>query len=179
MAGRGSSRAMRSFGGLTDNLNYPENASRCALEIASLMLDGQRARGYCLEMICADFLAGANPDASGNAGSLLLPLSRICLLLPNSQRQEFLLRIPKRLYLEGRHRYKSICTCKARVARSNSRCQSRVLRSAGSVDILFTTMRIPGEPFQSVGTRRVVRGILPRDLGGASRIPQASGTPGN
>ena len=29
------------------------------------MLGGQKARGYCLEMICADFLAGANLDASG------------------------------------------------------------------------------------------------------------------
>ncbi len=34
-----------------------------ALETASLMLGGQKARGYCLEMICADFLAGANLDA--------------------------------------------------------------------------------------------------------------------
>ena len=66
-----------------------------ALETASLMLGGQKARGYCLEMICADFLAGANLDASGDADSLLLALNRIYLLLPNSQRQEFLLRIPK------------------------------------------------------------------------------------
>ncbi|HSY98491.1 MAG TPA: hypothetical protein VK788_03265 [Terriglobales bacterium] len=66
-----------------------------ALETASLMLGGQKARGYCLEMICADFLAGASMDASGNADSLLLALSRTYLLLPNSQRQEFLLRIPK------------------------------------------------------------------------------------
>ena len=66
-----------------------------ALETASLMLGGQKARGYCLEMICADFLAGANLDASGNADSLLLALRRIYLLLPNSQQQEFLLRIPK------------------------------------------------------------------------------------
>jgi hypothetical protein len=28
-----------------------------AVETASLMLGGQKARGYCLEMICADFLA--------------------------------------------------------------------------------------------------------------------------
>ena len=66
-----------------------------ALETASLMLGGQKVRGYCLEMICADFLAGANPDASANADSLLLALSRIYLLLPNSQQQEFLLRIAK------------------------------------------------------------------------------------
>jgi hypothetical protein len=30
-----------------------------ALEIAGLMLATDRSRGYCLEMICADFLAGA------------------------------------------------------------------------------------------------------------------------
>jgi hypothetical protein len=66
-----------------------------ALETASLMLGGQKARGYCLEMICADFLTGANLDASGRSDSLLLALSRIYLLLPNSLKQEFLLRIPK------------------------------------------------------------------------------------
>jgi hypothetical protein len=66
-----------------------------ALEVTSLMLGGQKARGHCLEMICADFLAGANLDVSGNADSLLLALSRIYLLLPNSQQQEFLRRIPK------------------------------------------------------------------------------------
>jgi hypothetical protein len=31
-----------------------------ALEAASLMLGSDKSRGYCLEMICADFLAGAN-----------------------------------------------------------------------------------------------------------------------
>ncbi len=30
-----------------------------ALEIAGLMLGTDKSRGYCLEMICADFLAGA------------------------------------------------------------------------------------------------------------------------
>ena len=66
-----------------------------ALETASLMLGGQKARSYCLEMICADFLAGANLEVGGSSDSLLLALSRIYLLLPNPQRQEFLLRIPK------------------------------------------------------------------------------------
>jgi hypothetical protein len=33
-----------------------------ALETAALMLGSNRSRGYCLEMICADFLAGANLD---------------------------------------------------------------------------------------------------------------------
>jgi hypothetical protein len=31
-----------------------------AIETAGLMLGTDRSRGYCLEMICADFLAGAN-----------------------------------------------------------------------------------------------------------------------
>ena len=37
-----------------------------ALETASLMLGSQKARGYCLEMICADFLAGANLEETGS-----------------------------------------------------------------------------------------------------------------
>ena len=35
-----------------------------ALEMASRMLGSDRSRGYCLEMICADFLAGANLEPS-------------------------------------------------------------------------------------------------------------------
>jgi hypothetical protein len=31
-----------------------------ALETAGLMLGSSKSRGYCLEMICADFLAGAS-----------------------------------------------------------------------------------------------------------------------
>jgi hypothetical protein len=34
-----------------------------ALETAALMLGTDKSRGYCLEMICADFLAGANLDS--------------------------------------------------------------------------------------------------------------------
>ena len=41
-----------------------------ALEIASLMLGGQKARGYCLEMICADFLGWRE---SGRLRQLRLP----------------------------------------------------------------------------------------------------------
>jgi hypothetical protein len=36
-----------------------------ALETAGLMLGTDRSRGYCLEMICADFLAGANVRDNG------------------------------------------------------------------------------------------------------------------
>jgi hypothetical protein len=31
-----------------------------AIETAGLMLGTEKSRGYCLEMICADFLAGVN-----------------------------------------------------------------------------------------------------------------------
>jgi hypothetical protein len=35
-----------------------------AIETAALMLGSDKSRGYCLEMICADFLAGASLDGS-------------------------------------------------------------------------------------------------------------------
>jgi hypothetical protein len=31
-----------------------------AIETAALMLGSDKSRGYCLDMICGDFLAGAN-----------------------------------------------------------------------------------------------------------------------
>jgi hypothetical protein len=40
-----------------------------ALETAGLILGNDKSRGYCLEMICADFLAGASLE-SGEAKSL-------------------------------------------------------------------------------------------------------------
>jgi hypothetical protein len=46
------------------------------LETAALMLGTDKSRGYCLEMICADFLAGANLE-SGDPGALLLSLDRL------------------------------------------------------------------------------------------------------
>jgi hypothetical protein len=36
-----------------------------ALETVGLMLGTDKSRGYCLEMICADFLAGANLQENG------------------------------------------------------------------------------------------------------------------
>jgi hypothetical protein len=59
-----------------------------AIETAGLML-GKSSRGYCLEMICADFLAGANLD-SGESNSLLLAMRRLFFLLPQSQKAQFL-----------------------------------------------------------------------------------------
>jgi hypothetical protein len=46
-------------------------------------------RGYCLEMICADFLAGANLD-NGNPELLLQSVTRVFQFLPRLQRQLFL-----------------------------------------------------------------------------------------
>jgi len=60
-----------------------------ALETAALMLGTDKSRGYCLEMICADFLAGANLEG-GDAGALLLALDRLFRLLPSPQQQQFL-----------------------------------------------------------------------------------------
>ena len=59
-----------------------------AIETASLMLGTDKSRGYCLEMICADFLAGANLD-SGQPDVLLHALSRFFEFLPGEQRQTF------------------------------------------------------------------------------------------
>jgi hypothetical protein len=65
-----------------------------ALETATLMLGTDRSRGYCLEMICADFLAGANLER-GNADLLLLALDRLFALLPGPQREQFLSSLQK------------------------------------------------------------------------------------
>jgi len=59
-----------------------------AIETAALMLGSDKSRGYCLEMICADFLAGANLD-SGQPEVLLHSLSRFFQFLPGEQRQAF------------------------------------------------------------------------------------------
>ena len=60
-----------------------------ALEIAARMLGSDRSRGYCLEMICADLLAGANLD-NESPDALLTSLRRLFGLLPGSQQQQFL-----------------------------------------------------------------------------------------
>jgi hypothetical protein len=61
-----------------------------ALETAARMLGSDKSRGYCLEMICADFLAGANLD-NRNPDVLLMSLRRFFGFLAASQQQEFLL----------------------------------------------------------------------------------------
>jgi len=53
------------------------------------MLGTDKSRGYCLEMICADFLAGANLD-NKDPSVLLQSMSRFFEFLPGDQRQAFL-----------------------------------------------------------------------------------------
>ena len=60
-----------------------------AIETAALMLGTDKSRGCCLEMICADFLAGAHLD-DGNPEILLHSISRYYKFLPGEQRQAFL-----------------------------------------------------------------------------------------
>jgi hypothetical protein len=60
-----------------------------ALETAALMLGTDKSRGYCLEMICADFLAGANIEGT-NPEVLVLSLQRVYELLPRDQQNRFL-----------------------------------------------------------------------------------------
>jgi len=51
------------------------------------MLGTDKSRGYCLEMICADFLAGANLD-NGDPQLLLQSITKFFKFLPGEQ--EFL-----------------------------------------------------------------------------------------
>ena len=60
-----------------------------AIETAALMLGTDKSRGYCLEMICADFLAGASLD-KGDPALLLQSISRFFKFLPGEQKIAFL-----------------------------------------------------------------------------------------
>jgi hypothetical protein len=59
-----------------------------AIETAALMLGTDRSRGYCLEMICADFLAGANLE-NENPEVLLQSVLRFFKFLPGEERKIF------------------------------------------------------------------------------------------
>jgi len=58
-----------------------------ALETAGLMLGSDKSRGYCLEMICADFLAGAHAEDE-SPRTLLVSILQLVHLLPPSERQQ-------------------------------------------------------------------------------------------
>ena len=63
-----------------------------AIETAALMLGSDRSRGYCLEMISADFLAGANLD-NGDPEILLTSALRFFAFLSAEHKQIFLNRV--------------------------------------------------------------------------------------
>src|ERR1035438_9882368 len=60
-----------------------------AIETAALMFGTDKSRGYCLEMICADFLAGAHLD-NGDPEILLNSISRYYKFLRGEQQQALL-----------------------------------------------------------------------------------------
>jgi hypothetical protein len=53
------------------------------------MLGSDKSRGYCLEMICADFLAGASLETK-NPEILLQSVMRVFKFLPRLERLTFL-----------------------------------------------------------------------------------------
>ena len=59
-----------------------------ALGTAAFMLGSDKSRGYCLEMICADFLAGASLH-DGNRQTLLMSLRRLYNILPKEEQRHF------------------------------------------------------------------------------------------
>ena len=59
-----------------------------ALETAALMLGSDKSRGYCLEMICADFLAGAH-SSEGDPNVLLDAVLHVYRLMPETQQLAF------------------------------------------------------------------------------------------
>src|SRR5438093_7765566 len=63
-----------------------------AIDTAALMLGSDKSRSYCLEMICADFLAGANLD-NGSPDILLHSIARFFKFLPGEQKHAFLSQI--------------------------------------------------------------------------------------
>jgi hypothetical protein len=58
-----------------------------ALETVASMLGSDRSRGYCLEMICADFLAGVQGGPNGNCEIAFEAVLRVVQLLPGDQQK--------------------------------------------------------------------------------------------
>jgi hypothetical protein len=60
-----------------------------ALATAALMLGSDKSRGYCVEMICADFLAWLSLKV-GNQDVLLPCLTRLVIDLPKLERNQLI-----------------------------------------------------------------------------------------
>jgi hypothetical protein len=63
-----------------------------AIETAALLLGTDKSRGYCLEMVCADFLAGATIDGS-NPDLLLHSQLRFFRFLDEERQKIFITRV--------------------------------------------------------------------------------------
>src|SRR5438128_7960212 len=74
-----------------------------AIETAALMLGTDKSRGYCLEMICADFLAGADLE-NGNSDVLLQSVLRFFKFLPGEERKAFLHHVAEKAWRRKRQR---------------------------------------------------------------------------
>ena len=94
-----------------------------ALETAALMLGASKSRGYCLEMICADFLAGAHLEG-GNSDSLLFALGRLYSLLPDPQKTEFVKQMEKVQWLIFDHGDRGFGWTQILIANSAPKCWS-------------------------------------------------------
>ena len=97
-----------------------------AIDTAALMLGSDKSRSYCLEMICADFLAGANLD-NGSPEILLHSIARF-----------FKFNMPScRRFLSGLHEYDPVQT-------SPSAASSPILRAALSRSLAEGWMAMSG-----------------------------------
>jgi hypothetical protein len=67
-------------------LQEPDSGIEQVIETAALILGSDRSRGYCLEMICADFIAGADLE-NRNPETLLFSMTRFFKFLPRPQQQ--------------------------------------------------------------------------------------------
>ena len=56
-----------------------------ALYVASRMVGTEKSRGYCLELVCADFLAGRGDESSPE--EILMVIHRLVHLLPREYRE--------------------------------------------------------------------------------------------
>src|SRR4051812_49297126 len=70
-----------------------------AIDTAALMLGSDKSRSYCLEMICADFLAGANATG-GEPKVLLEAMLRLYECLQHEQQIRFLTKVNEKNALE-------------------------------------------------------------------------------
>jgi hypothetical protein len=57
-----------------------------ALDVASRMVGTEKSRGYCLELVCADFLPGRGGESSPE--EILMVIHRLVQLLPREYQED-------------------------------------------------------------------------------------------